>query len=394
MTQSIPALVRSSLLVWARETAGLQLAVAAKKARVEVDTLQKWESGRDRPSVSQLRKLGEVYKRPLAVFFLPEPPRGFDPQREFRRLPGLIPQNESSEMRLALRTALFRREVVKELYGRLGDELPTFSAQAHPDEDAETVGQRIRDVLGITWEKQLAWSGAHAALNGWRDAIEGLGILVFQAGRIDINEMRGTSIPTGPLPLILLNSSDAPHGRIFTLVHEFAHVAIANAGHRTSTMEGRRLPEDQVLERASNRFAAAALLPKPEFLSELQMHPQAARGDDEALRRLANRVKVSPEAILRRIVSLRRAPAGLYERKRAEWKNMAWYTPNASQGGPPIEVKIVSSVGRPFVSLILESYQRNAISSADVSDYLGIQLKYLDKVAGELVSRPGASVAV
>lgn len=391
MPQSIPALVQPPLLVWARESAGMQPEAAAAKAGIEAETLLQWERGDDRPTISQLRKLCEVYKRPLAVFFLPEPPRGFDPQREFRRLPGLTPQKESPEMRLALRTALFRREAAKELYERLGETNLVLDVKARPNEDAEVVGRRIRDVLGITWEKQLRWSSAHAALNGWREGIENLGILVFQTSGIEVDEMRGISIPSGPLPVILLNNADAPHGRIFTLVHEFAHVLLTNGGHRTSTIEGQRSPEDQVLERVSNRFAATALLPKNEFLIEAGAYPEARNGNDDALRRFANHIKVSPEAILRRMVSLHLTSAALYKRKRSEWQKRTWYVQPSGEGGPPLEVKVVSSVGRPFVSLILESYQRSAISSSDVSDYLGVQLKYLDRIVGELTGRPGAS---
>jgi len=391
MPQSIPALVRPALLVWARESAGLHPDDAAKKAGVEVETLRQWERGDNRPSIVQLRKLGDFYRRPLAVFFLPEPPRGFDPQHEFRRLPGLTPQRESPSMRLALRTALFRREAAKELYARLDEEIPPIRVKTHPNEDAEVVGQRIRELLGITWEMQVAWATPHAALNGWRQAVEKLGVLVFQTGGIALNEMRGTSIPHGPLPVILLNNADAPHGRIFTLIHEFAHVLLTSSGHRTSTMEGQRLPEDQILERVSNRFAASALLPRDEFLVELAAHPEAFHGDDSALRKLANRIKVSPEAILRRMVSLHRVSATLYRHKREAWQKYTWYTQASGKGGPPLEVRVVSSVGRPFVSLILESYQRNAISSSDVSDYLGVQLKHLDRIVGELGGRPGTS---
>jgi Zn-dependent peptidase ImmA (M78 family) len=64
--------------------------------------------------------------------------------------------------------------------------------------------------------------GGLAALNAWRAAVERLGILVFQTSEIGLREMRGISIPHGPLPVSLLNSTDAPHGRIFTLLHEFA----------------------------------------------------------------------------------------------------------------------------------------------------------------------------
>lgn len=60
------------MLVWARKSAGFHLEDAAHKAQVELEILRRWEQGEDRPTVAQLRKLGEVYKRPIAVFHLPE----------------------------------------------------------------------------------------------------------------------------------------------------------------------------------------------------------------------------------------------------------------------------------------------------------------------------------
>ena len=388
MPQRIPALIQPALLIWARESAGLPLDEAAKKAQVDSDTLREWEKGESRPSIPQVRKLGEVYKRPLAVFFLPEPPKDFDPQREFRRLPGVTPQNESTELRLALRAALFRREAARELYERLGEPLPELRLSAHPDEDPEEVGRRIRELLGITWEDQLEWATPYTALNAWREAIENLGVLVFQTGGIELAEMRGTGVTQGPLPVIVLNNADAPHGRIFTLIHEFIHIMFANGGHHTSAIEGKRQPEDQLLERASNRFAAATLMARKPFLAEAEKYPDILRGSNDALRRFANRIKVSPEAILRRLVSLQRVSTGLYREKRTEWEKRSWFSTPASEGGPPIQVKVVSTMGRSFVALVLEGYQRNAISSGDVSDYLGMKLKYLDKVAGELLTRP------
>jgi len=389
MARSIPALVQPSLLVWARETAGFRIEDVAKKAQVELETVREWERGAQNPSIAQLRRLGAVYKRPLGVFFLQEPPKGFDPQREFRRLPGLSPERESSELRLALRMALFRRQAALELYDRLGEELPTLHTAAHPDEDPEVVAQRIRQELNVPWKKQLEWSTPYTALNAWREAIEQLGVLVFQTGGVELSEMRGTSIPHGPVPVVLLNNNDAPHGRIFTLLHEFVHILLANGGHRTSAMEGERLAEEQALERTSNQFTAATLMPQKEFLDEVSNVPGVLSGNDDALRRLANRVKVSPEAIFRRLLSLHRVSASLYRMKRNRWQEQSWFTPPQGEGGPPIQVKVVSAVGRSFVSLVLQGYHRNLVSSADVSDYLGTQLKYLDKIAGELRTKPG-----
>src|SRR4030095_3461184 len=98
MARSVPALVKPELLVWARTSAGLSLERASDLAKIEEMTLGEWETGHDVPSIAELRKLGEIYKRPIAVFFLAEPPRGFDAQREFRRLAGIVPGKESSEL--------------------------------------------------------------------------------------------------------------------------------------------------------------------------------------------------------------------------------------------------------------------------------------------------------
>jgi Zn-dependent peptidase ImmA (M78 family)/DNA-binding XRE family transcriptional regulator len=390
MPRSIPALVTPALLKWSRERAGLNVETAAQQAHVHPTTLEEWESGHEVPTIAQARKLGEVYKRPLAFFFLPEPPRGFDPQREFRRFPGVTLENESPELRNALRAALYQRQAALEIYEQLSERPPQLSATANPDENPEEVGRRIRALLNINWQMQLDWPSANAALNGWRSAIEALGVLVFQSSDVSLSEMRGTSIPRSPLPVILVNGSDAPHGRIFTMLHEFAHILLANGGHETGSIASRPKPEDQLLERVSNRFASAALLPREEFLREVAQYRDAVGGDDDSLRRLANRVKASPEAILRRLVSLRRTTGSLYRIKRNRWQNQTWYAPGASGGGPPIEVRVIASKGRPFVSLVLDAYRRGIVSSADLPDYLGIQLKYVDRVARQLTPGPEA----
>jgi Zn-dependent peptidase ImmA (M78 family) len=288
---------------------------------------------------------------------------------------------------------LYWREAAREIYEKLHEDIPIVRAAADLTEEPETVGARIRQSLGITWQTQIDWNSPSAALNTWRSSIENLGVLVFQAGSVGMKEMRAISIPSGPLPVILLNNSDSPHGRIFSLLHEFAHVLLANAGHRPSTIEQARAPEDQVLERVSNAFAAATLMPEAEFLKEATRYREAATGDELELLRFADRIKVSPEAILRRFVSLNRISLQIYRAKRREWQRRDWRPFEKGKWGPPVETRIVSAAGRVFVSLVLQGYQRNAVSSSDASDYLGVQLKYLDRIAQHLRERPSATAA-
>jgi Zn-dependent peptidase ImmA (M78 family) len=130
-------------------------------------------------------------------------------------------------------------------------------------------------------------------------------------------------------------------------------------------------------------------MPKEEFLGETTKDHHALLGDEGALKRLATRIKASPEAILRRLLSLHKVTAGLYRQMRRTWRNRSMSPAPSGEGGPAIEVSIISTAGRAFVSLVLEGYHRNAVSASDVTDYLGVQLKYLDRVERQLVAGPG-----
>lgn len=383
-------MVKPKLLVWARKATGLSLEQAAERTKFDLKTLEAWEAedSEETPSIAQLRKLGEVYKRPIAVFFLAEPPTGFAPQREFRRLAGVPPGKESPELRLALRWAVFRRDAAMELHRLIGEAPPRIRTALHPGMDAEEAGEHIRELLGVTWRTQTGWASPYEGLNAWRSAMEAKGILVFQTSGVKLEEMRGTCIPDQPLPVVLLNAKDAPHGRIFSLLHEFAHILLHAGGHQTSRMAGARLPEEQRLEVAANAFAAAALLPAHSFLAEAERYPGAAAGDDGALRRFAQKAKASPEVILRRLVTLRKVPEGIYRRKRDAWGSAPWYARDTGGGPVPMAVRIVASDGRGYTRLVLNAWDQRLISTNAASDYLGVKPRHFPNIRREVSLRP------
>ncbi len=389
MPKRIPAPVKPEVLAWARASARMSLAQTARKVKLTEEQLKAWEDGDGSPTIPQLRKLGEAYKRPIAVFFLSEPPRDFSPQKEFRRLPGEVPGSESPDLVQAIRKAYYQRAAAIELSEILGTPPPRIEESIHPTLDQEQAGQYIRESLGVSWEDQANWSSPYAALSAWRSAIESKGILVFQTGDAPLQEMRGTCIPDQPFPIILINSKDAPHGRVFTLIHEYVHVLFHAAGHQTSRMDGVRSPEEQSLEVAANAFAAAALLPKNLFLEVAEKYPAAVHGDDTALRLLSQSVKVSPETVLRRLVTLRKSQQSTYRRKRESWGNKVWYIrPNAG-GAIPQHVKVLARDGRGFARMVFDAYDRRLISTSAASDYLGTKPNHFSNIRQELAMGAG-----
>ena len=84
--KSLEVVVEPKVLLWARESIGLGVQEITKRLQVTENTLEKWESGQKKPTLTQIEKLAKIYKRPLAVFFLPKPPEEPPPSKGFSEL--------------------------------------------------------------------------------------------------------------------------------------------------------------------------------------------------------------------------------------------------------------------------------------------------------------------
>ncbi len=398
MTRSIEALVKPELLRWARESGGFSPQQAAERARVLVERLLSWENGTEKPTVAQLRNLANVYRRPLAVFYLPEPPKTFDALHDFRRLPQSNPRHRwSPELHLAIRRAHLRREVALDLYETLELEIPKFSTRVSLSDDAETAGRLLRESLRVTYEQQVRWRDQWVAFRAWRDAFEVAGVLVFQSTDVSVEELRAFSLGDLPLPAAVVNIDDHVLGRIFSIHHELAHIALGETG-LCDLNERRRTPlYEQQIEIFCNHVAGAILVPAIHLLQESVVAATTGPTSwtDEEILLLAHRYSVGRETIVRRLLILGKTTEAFYERKRRQYQEefeslkqreeqRKAERADQGSGGPPPSRMTVSTAGPLFTRLVLEAYQQEKITGSDLADYLDIRFNHLPKVEEEL----------
>ncbi len=338
------------VLVWARESSGLTTEAAAKKVGVSAERLAAWESGEQRPTFAQLRKLGTAYKRPLAVFYLEQPPRHFAPMHDFRRAAERAELPNSPELTMEIR-------------------------KAHGE---------VRRLLGVTLENQVTWRTDYEAFRQWRLLIERAGILTFQANDVDTAEARGFSVSDTPLPAAVTNIKDAPRGRIFTLLHETTHILLRDGGicdlHESNEDDRSRV------EAFCNHVAGATLFPRDALLrtnTVLRHRRGNIEWTDIELMELSRHFGGSREAALVRLLALGLTTRAYYDEKREQFlKLYAEQRERERQKGgfaPPLEVALTSA-GPAFTSLVVESFNRERITASDVADYLQIRLKHLADV--------------
>jgi transcriptional regulator with XRE-family HTH domain len=150
--------VTPGLLVWAREQAGLSQDQAAHYISKTVDDIISWESGTTFPTYSQLERLAEnLYHRPVALFFLPEPPEEANAGQEFRTLPDFDAAQLTADTRFAVRIGRAYQQSLYELTGGLNPSRKKIldDLQLDPTGDVRTEAKRIRAFLGNL--KDMRW---------------------------------------------------------------------------------------------------------------------------------------------------------------------------------------------------------------------------------------------
>ncbi|MHB2009574.1 MAG: helix-turn-helix domain-containing protein, partial [Acidobacteriaceae bacterium] len=95
--------VNPSVLVWARESAGLDLKDAAHKIGLapsgdgsSESKLLELERGDKLPSRAQLSKIAKTYRRPLLTFYMAAPPTKGDRGNDFRSTGAAISSRENA----------------------------------------------------------------------------------------------------------------------------------------------------------------------------------------------------------------------------------------------------------------------------------------------------------
>jgi len=375
MAKSVKALINPSMLAWAREQAGFSPDEVARRLHIEDERLAALEKGDETPTFAKLLDIADLYKRPVSLFYLKTPPKGWQPIQDFRRLPD-VDEGFSPQLTYAIRQARERREVALAVRDELGEEVKPFTLKATLKTDVEELAGQIREYLGVKPADQQKFR--RKAFDGWRLAVEAKDILVFVVPRLKIREMRGTALAEQTMPVILINGKDRGNGRVFTLLHEFCHLALRQSG--VSNLGGDRpdAPHPDV-EKFCNAVAAATLMPRDWLLSEALVAQKGAQKSwrDDELEALAMNFGVSQEAVLRRLLTLGRTTQAFYDSKRAEFQKIYAQLDEkkeASEGGPKYHYVVLSQLGRTFTQLIFQGYHDRYFTLRDVAGLLNMKV--------------------
>jgi Zn-dependent peptidase ImmA (M78 family)/DNA-binding XRE family transcriptional regulator len=386
------AYITPNVLKWARESARMTEETAAAKVSVKVDRLKEWESGTSQPTIKQAQKLAKAYKRPFALFFLPEVPSDFQPLQDFRKS-GAKPLTTSSIF--IIREIQQKQAWISDLYSENQEAKLAFVGRFSIKDNPQTVAKDILDTLKIN----PALYKTDSPIKEWIDAAETNGIFVSRTSfihsrlKLDSEELQGFAIADPHAPFVFVNSEDWNAPQLFTLVHELAHIWIAETGI-SNEVEPDLKHKDRFhpVELFCNEVAANALMPKDIVIS----FNSASFETLKDVFKVAKQLGVSSIALLVRALNLNIISAPAYQilKKQADIDYAEYLNREAEKkakqkekdkpGGPNYFLLQLNRNSRLFTQTVLDAFHGGVVEPTLASNLLNVQVNKFPKLESQL----------
>lgn len=369
--------INPEILVFARETAGLSLEVAAKKMGwANTNGLVALEAGERDPTQKQLLKMSEKYHKPLLMFYLEKPPAPADTGEDFRTLPEGHEQEAQPILKTLLRDVVARQKMVVSALEEINEavQLP-FVGSVPPSIDAANFIALITEALGFSVHDFRLKRGADAAFGALREAVEKIGVYVLLAGNlgshhtnIPVPEFRGFALADPVAPFIVINENDSKAAWAFTLLHELAHIWLGQTG--TSGYRGQ-----QDVERLCDKVASGFLLPVEEVM---QLTPFVGLAVPQLVERISGFAN-------ERNISRKMVAYNLAEQEQISWEvygaisqtldaeRRAIKQARDSSSGPSYYVVRGHRLGGKLISAVNEFVSKGALTHSKAGTVLGVK---------------------
>lgn len=403
--------INPAILVWARESAGLNVEDAAKrlalggtKSETSGQKLLELEKGLRRPTRAQLSKIAKTYRRPLLAFYMAAPPNKASRGEDFRSTGAEVSDRENALLDALLRDIKARQEMVRDILEDLDEaNHRDFVASSVLTEGANVVAKRISDALRIP-ERRTDWGNTPSEFfKQMRTATEALGVFVLLIGDLGSHHsalsedvFRGFALADSVAPFIVINDHDARTARSFTLVHELVHVYLGRSGVSGAPESIRENTEEGRIEQFCNEVAGLVLLPesfapgKPAALTRGD-RPSAAKYIED----VARQWMISEPLVAFRLRRLGWISLGLYRdlaaTYAARWMDFRESTKLAyreKEGGPSYYVLKQSRLGDFLMEVVRRTIRESRLTHTKAAKVLGVKPSSVEPLLRQFEKRP------
>ncbi len=356
MIRSPEIKVNHDVLKALRESSGYTVEEIAKKIKTSVTKVQEVEKGIATFTLTQIKKLADIYHRSLAAFFtdtLPAMPALTD--YRINREKRLTPQ-----VYLAERRAYYIANKLAELTDKRS-QIPDFPETLKPDELAREFRKYLKvDLLKSKKPEEL--------LMYYKQVLEEKLLISVIELPVKAEDVRGFSV-SADVSIVVLNEEDNPSIKLFSLFHEVYHLLKRTSGICSIEIE----QKDEDIEASCNSFSAEFLVPLDDLKDECKRFSQL---DESTISELTKIYGVSKQVIILRLLWLGYMPKERYE----QFKKVGEKKLKGKKFGRRDWDKVFQNrVGNLVVREADNAYRSGKISYSEVMDILSLKAKYTEK---------------
>ena len=344
-----------------------------KQSTITQTDIELWESGSRGMTWGESYAFTKATMFPLAALFKNEPPE--EPLKDFRAPLGGKPRKLGYTDQRHIHQFNQFYELVTELQARLGETETTYLPTA-TSRTIKQIASDFRTTLGVTLEAQASWRDEAHAIAEWTKRVNRCGVFVFTLP-FDIDVLRSAARrDAGGPSAVALSTQDRSPARIFTLIHELAHLAHRHSG---GYLCDPRI-EDNQTEVRMNRIAAETLVPEGrvrEIASSLEFE-QSLKASPLATRTvLKHTFKVSTQMLGIRLQELGIVESSGYKRTGFE-KTIFRAKSGASKRRRTTAELFREYLGDKAVGLLGRALETNLVGEGEILDYFPANVKLDD----------------
>jgi len=384
------AFITAKVFKWARESAKMTEDIAASKIGVSVVKLLEWEKGESFPTIRQAQTLAKAYRRPFALFFLPDIPSDFQPLQDFRKKGS---KELSTSSIFIIREIQQKQAWISDVNEENGEDKVSFIGRFSLKDNPVVIAEDIIRTLGVN---PLNYKTNNPILE-WIDGAESKGIFISRTSfihsrlKLDSIELQGFAIADDYAPFVFINSDDWNAPQLFTLVHELAHLWIAETGISNAVEPSMNRIEDyNPIELFCNEVAANVLMPNSYFT---KLDSNVFNNSREVFKSAKN-IGVSSFALLFRALNLKIISLNNYNklklqadkdyqdflRKEEEKKKKA----KDKKGGPNYFLLQLNRNSRLFTQTVLDAFRGGSIEPTQASSLLNVKVNKFPKLEAQM----------
>lgn len=339
-----------------RESSGYTVEEIAKKIKTTANKVQEAEKGIASFTLTQIKKLADIYQRSLAAFFtdtLPAMPALTD--YRINREKRLTPQ-----VYIAERRAYYIANKLAELTDKRS-QIPDFPEALKPDELAREFRKYLKvDLLKSKKPEEI--------LAYYKQTLEEKLLISIIELPLKAEDVRGFSV-SADVSIVVLNEEDNPSIKLFSLFHEVYHLLKRTSGICSIEIE----QKDGDIEASCNSFSAEFLAPLSDLREEYKKFSQL---DESTVSELSQIYGVSKQVIMLRLLWLGYMPKERYEQFKTKKEEKI---KGKKFGRRDWDKVFQNRVGNLVVREATDAYRSGKISYSEVMDILSLKAKYTEK---------------